>query len=221
MDMIAAFDESLEFAKLRGMHQMHLAKDCSYQHLVDMRERMSPEMNDGKLGRWLGWAQACMFCAGVGTLDDFKAINQSHSKEDNSLSLDGFFRNEGQVLAKGLPAMSYTQLALTYLRRHLRMLGRKFHPTHQHADGGLYEMGRLVNIKHPDTGEWLEGIMYYSGDGDRNVTTLARWHERFTWAPTPLPMAMLKRSIQNDLNERTTHVTLPADVVQQLLDNLK
>lgn len=52
--------------------------------------------------------------------------------------------------------------------------------THRHADGGAYRMEREANGKHPDTGEWVEGVIYSGEDGEWRWTDAARWAMRFT-----------------------------------------
>lgn len=46
--------------------------------LAKMESDSSPQgggFSEGKLGRWLGWAQAAVVAINLATLDDMKAIN--------------------------------------------------------------------------------------------------------------------------------------------------
>jgi predicted HAD superfamily Cof-like phosphohydrolase len=55
--------------------------------------------------------------------------------------------------------------------------------THRHADGGIYAYLGEQAGKHPDTGEWLEGVSYAGVDGETRWTTKERWAERFEELP--------------------------------------
>lgn len=49
-------------------------------HVADMLRRIQiREITGTKAHRWLGWAQACIVFAGIGTLDDMKRINKEAS----------------------------------------------------------------------------------------------------------------------------------------------
>jgi predicted HAD superfamily Cof-like phosphohydrolase len=52
-------------------------------------------------------------------------------------------------------------------------------PTHRHADGGVYEYVEPCPIKHPVSGEWVEGVAYRGDDGKLRATTAQRWADRF------------------------------------------
>lgn len=55
---------------------------------------------------------------------------------------------------------------------------------YEHADGGLYCL--LIPdapMKHPDSGDWLPGVIYIGKDGQARSTTQDRWAERFTQIP--------------------------------------
>lgn len=52
-------------------------------------------------------------------------------------------------------------------------------PTHRHADGGVYQLIEPCSIKHPSTGEWVDGVAYRGEDGKLRSTTKERWDERF------------------------------------------
>lgn len=71
---IAAFDRTLALAESRGMDG--LGGPLDMKHLRDMRGRITEDMSRGKLGRWLGWAQAAVVASGCATLDDMKEINR-------------------------------------------------------------------------------------------------------------------------------------------------
>lgn len=82
MNMIAAARETLEAARAVGMDNiMSELSDADFPHLEEMVVKMETTvMTEGKLGRWLGWIQACVYVADVGiTLDDLKEINRRHS----------------------------------------------------------------------------------------------------------------------------------------------
>lgn len=49
-----------------------------------------------------------------------------------------------------------------------------------HADGGYYcLLSDDAPMKHPDTGDWLEGVIYTGVDHQLRSTTKARFAERF------------------------------------------
>lgn len=87
MDMIGAFRDTLQQALVHGMHTMELPADMDYAHLKDMlsviescEQSSSSKMSPSKLGRWLGWAQACVVAANIGlTMEDMKEINKKRS----------------------------------------------------------------------------------------------------------------------------------------------
>lgn len=81
MNQLAAFDETLALAVERGMPDFTGQRDSlGLAHLEAMRERITTNFSEGKLGRWLGWAQAALVAANVGvTLEDVKQINLRHS----------------------------------------------------------------------------------------------------------------------------------------------
>lgn len=62
-------------------------------------------------------------------------------------------------------------------------------PVHLHADGDLYQMVAIVELRNDATEEWTEGIAYRALDGARAdvlcVTSLQRWDDRFTPVPDP------------------------------------
>lgn len=62
----------------------------------------------------------------------------------------------------------------------IRVRDAVWRPTHRHADGGAYRLEREANGKHPDTGEWVEGVIYSGEDGEWRWTDAARWAMRFT-----------------------------------------
>lgn len=56
---------------------------------------------------------------------------------------------------------------------------------YSHPDGGFYCL--LIPdapMKHPDTGDWLRGVIYIGTDGQARSTTQVRWDERFTQVPS-------------------------------------
>lgn len=81
MDQLAAMKSTLEEAVRVGLDNM--SSDCpesDYPHLLSMYERAHEIESSAKLGRWLGWMQACVVINSMGklTLDDMKAINEAH-----------------------------------------------------------------------------------------------------------------------------------------------
>lgn len=55
---------------------------------------------------------------------------------------------------------------------------------YQHADGGHYCL--LIPdapMKHPDSGDWLPGVIYIGVDQKMRSTTQTRWAERFSQIP--------------------------------------
>lgn len=90
MNQVEAFKETIELAERLGMpafSSLHgwantARHAIGLEHLKDMFNRLTPDMSPAKMGRWLGWAQACVVAAGVGaTLEDMKAINQRWADE--------------------------------------------------------------------------------------------------------------------------------------------
>jgi len=58
-----------------------------------------------------------------------------------------------------------------------------FHPTHKHADGGLYRYIMPQSGKSRDSDVWMSGVCYMGEDGHYRWTDQERWDERFE----PLP----------------------------------
>lgn len=86
MNQMQAFVDTLTFAQEAGMANCEFETDeVNYWHLQDMCEqikaaaRLGLPFSDAKLGRWLGWAQACVVAGGYGTLADMKEINRKNS----------------------------------------------------------------------------------------------------------------------------------------------
>jgi len=51
---------------------------------------------------------------------------------------------------------------------------------HLHADGGYYYLLNAdAPMKHPDSGEWIPGVIYVGVDGQMRSTATARWTDRF------------------------------------------
>lgn len=82
MNQLAAFNETVALAEERGMGAMS-GTTMGLEHLRDMQDRILDQplsFSEAKLGRWLGWAQACVVFADIGiTLEDVKQINKRHS----------------------------------------------------------------------------------------------------------------------------------------------
>lgn len=52
---------------------------------------------------------------------------------------------------------------------------------HLHADGGYYYLLNAdAPMKHPDSGEWIPGVIYVGVDGQMRSTSTARWTDRFS-----------------------------------------
>lgn len=61
----------------------------------------------------------------------------------------------------------------------------RFTPTHQHAEGGLYQIiGKFVKVK---TGKdsWVVGVRYRNAEGAEFIRTLVEFDERMTALPSP------------------------------------
>lgn len=75
-----------------------------------------------------------------------------------------------------------------------------------HADGGYYCL--LIDdapMKHPDSGEWIPGVIYVGADGQSRSTSRARWDDRFTQVQDVHPdnlsedeMSMVRRANPGD-----------------------
>lgn len=52
---------------------------------------------------------------------------------------------------------------------------------YRHDDGGYYcILSDAAPMKHPDSGEWIEGVIYTGADGVLRSTSRARWDTRFS-----------------------------------------
>lgn len=77
---------------------------------------------------------------------------------------------------------------------------------YRHDDGGLYcLMIPEAPMKHPDSGEWIPGVIYLGKDGQARSTSRARWDDRFTQVSAihedkldADEMAMVRRSNPGD-----------------------
>lgn len=75
-----------------------------------------------------------------------------------------------------------------------------------HADGGYYCL--LIEdapMKHPDSGEWIPGVIYIGDDGQARSTSRVRWDDRFTQVMDVHPdnltedqMSMIRRANPGD-----------------------
>lgn len=82
MNMLAAMADTLEAARRVGLDNLTSdVPEADYPHLADMYERAQSLVSQPKLGRWLGWMQACVVIQSGGelTLEDMKAINMRHA----------------------------------------------------------------------------------------------------------------------------------------------
>lgn len=78
MNMRGAFLKTVRVAQDHGMPESP-DSPLGLGHLRSMcLQAQSTDFSDGKLGRWLGWAQCAVVAADIGvTLDDMKDINRS------------------------------------------------------------------------------------------------------------------------------------------------
>ena len=83
MNQLAAFHDTIRLAEQRGMHQ---DGELGLRHLRSMyKHAQSADLDDAKLGRWLGWAQCAVVAARIGIgLDDVKKINRHHTVRERS-----------------------------------------------------------------------------------------------------------------------------------------
>ena len=84
MNQHAAMDDTMILARQRGMPLLP-GETIGLEHLsamymtVRMAEASNNAFSDAKLGRWLGWMQACIVAAGCATLEEMKEINWRHA----------------------------------------------------------------------------------------------------------------------------------------------
>lgn len=85
MNQREAFRETLEIARANGLDNCNSDyPELDYTHLLDMYNRIiaadaaGEPFSETKIGRWLGWAQACVVMNGGGDLEDMKEINKRH-----------------------------------------------------------------------------------------------------------------------------------------------
>lgn len=77
-----------------------------------------------------------------------------------------------------------------------------FKPTHQHADGGMYQMVDHGKVKMG--ADWEDGVFYRASDGTWCVTSLLRWNARFVpvdQRPTPA----VRKSFAEWLREKISY----------------
>jgi hypothetical protein len=81
MNTLAAMEETVALAYARGMAtDMSGKSSTDFSHIDHMLNKMRTEsMSEGKINRWLGWAQACVVVSNIATLDEVKEINKRHS----------------------------------------------------------------------------------------------------------------------------------------------
>jgi hypothetical protein len=93
MDQLAAMRETVELMEAKMSesfipYRTYLDPSLSPDHVRDMLRIMESGSNpqdtergfsEGKMGRWLGWAQAAVVAMGVATLEDMKDINRKHA----------------------------------------------------------------------------------------------------------------------------------------------
>lgn len=81
MNQREAFRETILLAEIAGMSD-HDTMELGLPHMRSMYARITDDFSDGKLGRWLGWAQCALVAANVGvTLDDMKSLNKKWSDQ--------------------------------------------------------------------------------------------------------------------------------------------
>lgn len=76
MNTLQAFKDTLILAEKNGMPPEEGIDGCQLYHLYDMLDRITPTFSEGKLNRWLGWAQGVIVAQGYGTLEEMKQINR-------------------------------------------------------------------------------------------------------------------------------------------------
>lgn len=82
MNMIGAFEDTIELARNRG---------CDVSHFVDMRSRITNDFSEAKLGRWLGYMQGFIVALEFATLEEMKEVNKKHAYDDGRPFSDGEF----------------------------------------------------------------------------------------------------------------------------------
>lgn len=80
MDQRRAFKETLDLAIERDMPD-YPGTSFGLEHLKDMWSRLDKNFSDAKVGRWLGWAQACVVIDGLATLEEMKQINLKYADD--------------------------------------------------------------------------------------------------------------------------------------------
>ena len=79
---------------------------------------------------------------------------------------------------------------------------------YRHADGGVYcLLSSESPMKHPDSGDWIDGVIYTGCDGVLRSTSRVRWGERFRQVAeiteaelTEAQLQMVRRSNPGELS---------------------
>lgn len=86
MNMLEAARETILLAQNYGLHSIDVEeKSVCFPHLSEMVQKMeTEEFSEGKMGRWLGWIQACTVFLSIGsdrpiTLEQMREINRRWS----------------------------------------------------------------------------------------------------------------------------------------------
>lgn len=77
VDQLRALRETVALAEDRDMPEMP-GEDIGLEHLRFMLAEVESRLDDfppDKLGRWVGWAQCTLRCAGVATKDEMRELN--------------------------------------------------------------------------------------------------------------------------------------------------
>jgi len=86
VDMLSAMQDTLSIAAANGLYNVSSdIPESDYLHLLSMYERAQEgNFSPAKLGRWLGWMQACVVINSMGDIsfEDMKRINLSHKGQD-------------------------------------------------------------------------------------------------------------------------------------------
>lgn len=89
MNVLAAIKETMALVDNRRARVFKMDVEnythpaTGYDHIVQMyRTILNNGMSEGKLNRWLGWIQCSVCSWGIATLDEMKAINEMHSREE-------------------------------------------------------------------------------------------------------------------------------------------
>ena len=92
MDMVSAAKETIllwEESLKKGNPQLTSKNELTYGHCASMVRTMErgiskesgEKFSEGKMGRWLGWIQACAVMNSAMSLEDMKALNIKYASK--------------------------------------------------------------------------------------------------------------------------------------------